>query len=435
MSDTESPKSSSFAGATVTAKITRTNSLFPASKTYQTPYGPLRSGQQVVTPVRDPRSGQIIGYRNTAGQAVNKDGVRLTTEAQRKADAEAERKRQEARAKGISGYQQELQRSRAALEGRSGYTVDGNEIKPFGWTISADGTTVNADGTVTDENGRDITHTQRGQVAAQRSAASSVFGALNLNDITGDEQFLMSFGDAIDPATGDPIRKPVDDMDSLGDRARRQQQRGNTAPARNEMSIAQGVRWLMRLSSKDPAAYNQMVIRLRNAQYINGRDEDLPLNGWSGVVGEAFAAAAADLAQAASVGETRTLPQWLEDRGKTFADSLAEEEAANAYQPVERHYTDPEALAATARATAEELLGRGLTDEEAARFASRFRGLESANYDAIDAAGRAKGSATVTDPSAGGQAEAFIRSPEFNADRGKQLVGSYMDAFKSLLGI
>lgn len=427
----DNTKSSDFAGRTVTAKITRTNSVFPASKdpVYQTAYGPLRSGQQITTALRDPRSGQVIGYRNTAGQRVDAAGVPIEVAARKQAAEDAAKKREES----VSAYRREALRQQTAIGNRK-LTVDGVEVKPFGWGMpnTADVQIDSATGQVTDENGNDITRTRRGQIAAQRAAATAVFSGLNLPDLTGAEQFVMSYGLGIDPVTGEKAApKPEDDFDSLGARARR---KGPQQPQQNMMTITQAVRWLRQLSVKDTGAYNQMVIALRNAKYLTGRDEDLPLNGWSEEVGKALAYAANDLAGAYQEGEERDLPTWLADRGKTFAESLAEEEAANAYHPVERTYTDPAALANEARDAAQNLLGRALTPEEEARFTSHFKGLESGMYDQIDAAGRAKTAATVTNPNASGQADAFVRSPEFDADRTKQLTGSYMDALMKLLG-
>lgn len=417
----------------LTPKITRTNSIFPPSQksggdhegqVYTGSMGWVTPGKSPVIPVHDPRSGQLIGYRDFAGQAVNEKGQRLDKLAKDEAEAEAKAKREKNAAKAQSEYRRQAQESRKV----GPLTVDGVDIKPFGWTVTGG----NVDGDkVTDENGNDISHTMRGQIAAQQAAASALFSGLNLADIPdGKEQFTMSKGTPLDPVTGDPRKpKPDSDMDSLGARAHRAS--ASKQPSTNMMTIEGGVRWLRRLSVKDAGAYNQMVILLRNAGYLTGKDEQLPLNGWNAEVGKAFAYAAHDLAGAAKEGEERDMTTWLTEKGKTFAESMAEEDA---YQPVQRTYADPAELASTARSAAEELLGRALTPDEEKRFQARFRGLESTQYDAIDAAGRAKTSATVINPSTGGEADAFLRSPEFDKDRTKQLTGNYMDALMNMLG-
>lgn len=434
MSDSKEPS--------LTPRVTRTNSVFPQSN-----YG-LRE-------IRDPRNNKLLGYVDIAGREFSPDGKRTSglpvsggygsyvatiprgpqQDAANRAlnvetAAEQRKRSAEAKAAGIEKHQAEVKAARPLID--SPMTVDGILQRPFGMTMDPSKATVTG-GKVTDADGNDISKSALGAVAAQRSRAAAVFSGLNLSAIEPSQKFVMSYGadQTIDPATGEKVIPQVNDnMNS--NRRHQEQTTPPPKPTQNLMTIQEGVRWLQQLSVKDPAAYNQMVVKLRNASYLSGKDEDLPLNGWSTTVGQAFAYAAQDLAGASNAGETRTMNEWLDARGKTFADSMAQ---ADVYHPVDRHYTDPAALAATARSAAEQLLGRSLTDAEAARFSAHFKGLEDANYNAIDAAGRAKGSATVTDPNAAGQAEAFVRSPEFNADRSKQLVGTYMDAFKSLMGL
>lgn len=354
-------------------------------------------------------------------------GREATQEQNRRLSQEGQDELAEKRAATMSAWQKKQAEARSARP----MTQDGVDIKPFGMTVNASGTKIEGD-KVLDENGKDITRTVRGRVSAQQSAARAVFSSLDV-DVQPDLTFIMSYGKPLDPTTGEDRKAaPVDDFLNTNKARRLQAERANPKqPTQDAMSIAEGVRWLRQLSVKDPATYNNWVVAMRNAGYIDGRDEQLPLNTWSDVVGTAFAHAAKDAAGAAAEGEERTLMELLEARGQGLKDYLAQEDA---YKPVDRDYMDPAALAATARSAAEEVLGRSLSDEEVARFNSRFRGLEDGAYDQIDAAGRAKQGARVAAPNASGQAEEFIRGDEFNSDRGKQLVGTYMDSLNRLLG-
>lgn len=307
--------------------------------------------------------------------------------------------------------------------------------------ISGAGRTVN--GAPTDL-GEDGVPTQRYQSDAVTAGASSVYDPLGL-DIDPDGVFRFDRGAPLNPATGDRTglansRGVYGSADSLD----RQLTPGQTTPTgtnENYLTISAGVLWLRQLSVRDPAAYNKLVVLLRNAGYGNLPNEDaaLPLNGYTQLVGAAFAYAANDLAQANAAGDGRTLLEYLTDRGQGYADYLAQQEAdqkaAEAYQPVDRKYQDPSTLRAAAKAAAVDALGRKLTDAEEARFEAAYRAQEENFYNGIDQAGEAKGVFRGYAPDVAGQVNDYIEGDQFATERAANSIGEYAQVFQRLVGL
>ena len=294
-----------------------------------------------------------------------------------------------------------------------------------------------SDGELTpvEEGQRTLSPGQRREYEGREGARQRTFEVLGINDVDQAERFIMSRGEQLDE-DGTPYYSTDRGRAMVEDRLvkRRAPKSPNRTGATNMMTVAGGVTWFRNLSRTDPAAYAEMVDLLVGSGYL---PEDAARKGvYSRDVGRAFAYAAADAAENVKAGSDEDLRTFLQKvRGEVSAlQEQQEAEGRQEYQPVNRSYIDPAALAQTARAAAEEMLGRSLTDEEAQRFASKFRGLEDGYYDQIDAAGRAEGAARVADPNATGQADAFLRAPEFDDERTKQLTGNYMDALNQLLG-
>lgn len=280
--------------------------------------------------------------------------------------------------------------------------------------------------------------------AAQNAEAQAIFGPLNLSGITGQEQFIFDNGAPLgDLATGER-RGSLESRGVFGsaDSLERQLPEGETIRSgdnQNWMTVAGGVKWLRALASRDKAAYNKLVVQLRNAGYLNGQDHDLPLGGYSTQVGIAFAQAANDLSQANDGGDERTLMEYLTERGEGLAEYLAQEEAdrlkAEEYQPVNRNYTDPTTIEAAARDAARQAIGRKLTDEEEARLTAAIRAKEDAFYDQVDEAGRAETSYSLAQPDPSGQIDAFIQDDEFLDERQTVMAGEYATEFMRMMGV
>jgi hypothetical protein len=279
----------------------------------------------------------------------------------------------------------------------------------------------------------------------ENAQSASVFGPLNLGDaVDPNGQFVFDRAAPLtDVATGErtglaQTRGVYGSADSL----ERQLTPGsdtNSGTNENIMTVSAGVLWLRNLAARDKAAYNKLVVMLRNAGYLTGDDEALPLNGYSQQAGVAFALAANDLAHAYQGGDTRTLMEYLTERGQGYADFLAQEEAdaaaADAYVPVERQYTDPATLRASAKAAAVEALGRKLTDEEEARFEAAFRAQEDTFYNQLDTARENETRFAAYAPDVTGQVSDFIDGDEFETERAANKIGELSQVFMQMMGL
>lgn len=276
---------------------------------------------------------------------------------------------------------------------------------------------------------------QQTQIATN-GQASSVFGPLNLQNILPDSLFLFDHRAPIDPATGQ------DDQRQAAALFLKQAKSSDpSVPAsENMMTISAGVLFLRNLAARDKAAYNQMVVLLRNAGYgsLPQNDAELPLNGYSQQVGAAFAYAANDLAQANQGGDQRDITQYLIDRGQGYADYVKQQAADAAikaqYQPVDRKYQDPSTLRLAAKSAAETALGRKLSAAEEAKFEAAYRAKEDTFYNQIDAAGRAHQSFSGYAPDTMGQANDFIQGDQFQQEATANRIGTYAQSFIKLMG-
>lgn len=259
-----------------------------------------------------------------------------------------------------------------------------------------------------DENGNWTTTAVKGG-AQDTMVRPTAFDALDGNEVDPKAGFLMGYT----PGTGErPVAK------------------------KNMMTVGGAAAWLASLSTKDKDAYGAMLEKLRNAGYLSNADLIAAAGRWSSAAGTAFTLAARDLAviNTTEQGRGETLAQFLNEKQGVY-DASEEGGGKPEYVPVARSYTDPEDLKAAAKGAAEDVLGRQLTDEEEAKLTARFRGLEDAAYDKIDAAGRdGTVGARYTAPGMG-QVDAFVEGPEYEQEVADFAAAGYGQALKRLFGV
>lgn len=207
---------------------------------------------------------------------------------------------------------------------------------------------------------------------------------------------------------------------------------------RNMMTIGNALQWLANLSVKDPNSYSAMVDKLHQSGYLSDSNYVSAAGHYSQDVADAFARAASDTAvlnstDGKSAGYHMTLTQLLDSKAGAMADAQKKARAAN-YQPVQRTFTDPTEIKATAKSAAQAAIGRDLTPEEEAKLEAHVKGLQSANYDAIDSAGRNGDNATITDVSVPGQAQGFLDTQDAQEEANFRSAG-YGSALRNLFGL
>jgi hypothetical protein len=270
-----------------------------------------------------------------------------------------------------------------------------------------------------------------GKPTGKVTQKTTVFGALDLSDIPDPGQaFLMSFGVQRDAVGG---QQPGAGLSAL--------LHPSELVGKNMMSISNGLEWFANLATSDSAAYSTLVKQLQDAGYAPKGTNPKVFNADAA---HAFALAARDLAivNQRPNGQSTTLSMFLNSAQQSKED--ARKAAMDAYQPTNRQYTDPAALAQTAKAAAQSALGRALTPDEEAKFESAFHGKESSMYDAIDSSGRAQAGAaavgessagaTFTRPDAGGQADAYINTG-FAQEKAGVDVGKYAQVIQQMVGL
>jgi hypothetical protein len=209
----------------------------------------------------------------------------------------------------------------------------------------------------------------------------------------------------------------------------------------SQMTIAEGLQWMVNLSQQNPGAYNELVKQLKHAGYFGTNPGDMIGGNYSEQAGLGFVKAMKDLSVVQqSTGAATSMDDFL--AGKTAAVKQA---AGDLYQPVNRDYTDPGTLMATAKTAAEDAIGRNLTPAELAQFEAHFRAQQTSYYNSVDASGKAQveakavgesapGSAAVA-PSADGQANALLQGDQFGQQRANYGVEQYTQALGQLFGV
>lgn len=449
-----------------TPVITRSSSVFPASNKYAPPaYSPpayaAGNGTSVVVPKESPKSTSKgapkvtrtnPGYNPYGGNGGSgaagmgksiQDEYGTDSPKTKQRQQEQKKKDDEAAARRLAKRTAELNQAshdNIYVDGRlvqqiTVYDADGNpqQLQVLGGYVQG----ADQQGFVGEDTSQGLapvglTKYQQKLAEDRESARSATYSILGIQDLQEDARFIMNTGPALDQDTLEPKTDNRQDL-QMGPRGLPENQpTAHPANVTNMMTVAGGVTWFRNLSKNDPAAYAEMVDKLVGAGYID--KSDARGSAYTIRAGQGFAQAAAELSENNKAGSTDNLVTFL-DKMKGDVDAAAKAAKAAAYTNVTRSYTDPTALAAQARSTAQTLLGRGLSDAEVGAFQSKFRGLEDTYYDGIDTAGRAGvGGARVVDPNAVGEAEAYARQPQFDAERGRELAGSYMDALMALIG-
>lgn len=277
-----------------------------------------------------------------------------------------------------------------------------------------------------------VTVSYDGTEGTQPYPKTTAFDALDSEGINPDVPYLMSLGTQRGP-DGTTTMRTNPGLTGSADSMDRQY---NSRVGQNLMTVRNGVQWLANLSTKDPEAYTAMVDKLHDAGYLSDADYANSGGSWSSSVADGFARAARDTAvvNGTDGGADTTLDDFL--TGKAGANkALRDKQRGQDYTPVERNFTDPTALRASAKDAAEHALGRFLTDEEEARLTSHFHGLEASMFDQVDAAGRAGGNATITQPNALGQIDDFLDSGALEQEQANFRSAGYGDALKKLMGL
>lgn len=316
-------------------------------------------------------------------------------------------------------------------------------------------TTKNSDGSYTvlaGDGKTDLTNSTFGHQMLANQTGQATFAALNLGTgYSGSTTVKFSQGpggltpqgtEAQRTDSGWAVGSKQDNRQDLvpGARGQYQNQPMNSAQQQNSaqyMSLQDGLSWFARLSVTDKDAYNSLVGQLNHAGYFATQsgnmnylpDTQLPLNTYSRNAGQALVEAMQDLSVAQMNGESSDMASWLQKRSQGYEDYV---KAGAGYNPVNRAYQDPATLAASAKAAAQQAIGRNLTPAEEAKFDAQFRGKESAAYNEMDSYGRAKAVAnfqgasglpagspdSYTMPDTAGEADQFVNSnPQFAQEK------------------
>lgn len=273
------------------------------------------------------------------------------------------------------------------------------------------------------------------QLQPQAPPVQTAFAALDNSGVPDAKtQFTYSTGRQVD-AQGNTVRNgwESDNSSSLHP--------DGVGPelGTNRMTIQNGVQWLANLSTTDKGAYQAQVNRLHDAGYLSDAQYASAISGWSSDAGLAYAYAARDTAVVNSTpnGANTSLTDLLAQKAAAHKEA-----AKKAYRPVDRSYTDPAAVVATAKSAAEAAIGRVLTDQEAAKLTSHYHSLEAAAYDQQDAVGRANAAnptgqqrgATTMQPNVGGQVDNFLSSGPLAQESADFHAAQMGDALRRLLG-
>jgi hypothetical protein len=388
-------------------------------------------------PVRA-RSGKIIYWVDPAGRRLENDAhsnqpkgwasdpSKLGLPAVTKAGADKTRKRVADEAAATAKAKDDAERTKNLAHAAGDAVNAANQAMGYVWVDGKQMRVVQVDG-----NGAYTVQVDGGKPGPL--AQTTAYGALNSDAIDGGTRFTLSYGqgDIFDGQAAGAHRYTPAGAGATGAAAEHSAAANQVGNTTNMVTIQEGLQRLANLAASDPAAYAAMVDRLHRARYLTDDQYAKAGGGYSNIVGAAFAAAATDTAviNGTPAGVHTTLDQLLDQKA-----AAGDKQDADTYKPVQRTYTDPDAIKAQAKSAAEAALGRQLTDEEAARLTGHFRSLENAEYDQIDAAGRNKQNASVTDPNVTGQIDAFLDSNSEQEQANYRAAG-YGQALMKLFGV
>lgn len=220
------------------------------------------------------------------------------------------------------------------------------------------------------------------------------------------------------------------------------------------MTMAGSISYLRGLAVNDPDSYNAVVHQLVAAGYLTpdkARYAGKSGGGYTLSVGNAFLQSAADvwsINQDKGAGATvrwadhmNSLIEGRQAAGQIDENGMPISGGSGSQGPVRQDkYSDPASVKASINDAAMSVLGRHLTDAEAASFASAFHGQEAKWNDQAWAGQQAQASgatSTVTDaPSVAANAKNYVSdSPALGADRTDSLLGSYIGVLRSMTGL
>jgi hypothetical protein len=218
------------------------------------------------------------------------------------------------------------------------------------------------------------------------------------------------------------------------------------------MTLAGGLAWLRDLSVHNKDEYNTVVGELVQAGYLTVANARL--NRYTTEVGNAFVRSAVDVIgtnnDASGGGGVTTwqdsIDQIIAGRksmGQLNADGspASGSGSSGAQAPVEQDtFTDPATVRHFVDQAARSVLGRKLSDSEAATFAAAYHGSESAwnkqkfNSDTAQFNGQA--SSYTDHPDTSVAAEQYVNNSQALApERTQQLVGSYIGVLRNMFGL
>lgn len=226
-----------------------------------------------------------------------------------------------------------------------------------------------------------------------------------------------------------------------------------STPGRNaltQMTLAGSLSWLRDLAAHNQNQYNEIVAGLVRAGYLT--PSQARYGSYTSTVATKFLQSAIDTEQAnndqGAGGAVKTwwnhiddLSQARIDAGQVNADGSALGGISGAQGPVRQdQYTDAETVKATINSAAKSVLGRNLTDAEAATFASAFHGQESAWNDQSWAAQQAHAagqtSSVTNSPSVSAAAKDYVdTAPALGGERTHELLGSYIGVLRNMVGL
>lgn len=226
-----------------------------------------------------------------------------------------------------------------------------------------------------------------------------------------------------------------------------------------QMTLAGSLSWLRDLAAHNQSQYNDIVAGLVRAGYLS--PADARYGSYTSTVATKFLQSAIDVEQAnndaGAGGAVKTwwnhideLFNWRAASGQINSDGSAVSGSGSGSgsgsKPVATRtdvYTNPDDVKAAINNAARSILGRHLTDAEAAQFAKAFHGQEQTYNDqryaqqVANVNNQASAPAAVQPPSPSAAAQNYVDTAggSVGDDRTKQLLGSYIGVLRNMVGL
>jgi hypothetical protein len=219
-----------------------------------------------------------------------------------------------------------------------------------------------------------------------------------------------------------------------------------------EMTMAGSLSWLRNLAVQAPDQYNEIVMQLVSAGYLDFADARF--GSYTTVVGNKFLKSAADvwsMNQDEGVGQLTTWGDHMNAliEARKAAGQIDENGlpigagGAGGPQAPTRidKWSDPETVKAAGNAAAKNILGRDLNDAELSQFSGIFHAAEQSFNDqqwaALQQQTAGGGSASVSDqPNPSASALNYVKTdPGLGPERTEQALGSYLGVLRQMTGL